>query len=188
MAWARAKNIRIISTAHIQRNNNGNGKINYCIEGTDGQKKIRYTLRSRRISFAADNRTDLPRDILQQYDQVILHKRHIDPFAEPRLDRLLSEVRADEFILIGASTEDAIKSTALGLLQRRKNVSIVVDAIGSHDKGKADLALKKAQAKGAKLIETKSLAKTSHLKKVGICRCDRCQSVTKKETVKAQAG
>ena len=138
--------------------------LQYCIDGTEGQKKIRYTLLENRINFPADGSTDLPRDMLRRYRQVILHKRCVDPFEEPRIDRLLSEVRANEFILVGASIEGAVMATALGLLQRGKRVSVVVDAVGSHNKREARLALRKMEAKGAKLIETKRLAGTSHLR------------------------
>ena len=175
MAWARCRDIPVISTAEVYPNNNGSA-INYCIDGTDGQKKIRYTLLDNRVSFPADGSTDLPRDMLRQYRQVILHKRCVDPFDEPRIDRLLSEVRANEFILVGASAEGAVVATALGLLQRGKKVTVVVDAIGSHSKREAKLALRKMEAKGARMIETKKLAGTSRLRHVGICNCRSCQS------------
>jgi nicotinamidase-related amidase len=110
----------------------------------------------------------------------------VDPFAEPRIERLLSEVRAQEFILIGACAEGAIKAAALGLLQRGKNVTVVADAVGLHDKKEAVLALRKVEAKGAKLIETKKLAGVSHLQQVGICHCDACQGKTRKTTSKAK--
>ena len=38
---------------------------------------------------------------------------------------------------------------------------------------------------GCKLIETKSLAGVSHLKRIGICRCPRCRGLSKKEPVGA---
>jgi len=177
MAWARANNIPIISTVEVYPDNNGNGAIDYCIDGTEGQKKIRYTLLSNRVCFPADGSTDLPRDMLRCYRQIILHKRCLDPFDEPRIDRLLSEVRANEFILVGASAEGAVMATALGLLQRAKAVSIVVDAVGSHNKREARLALRKMEAKGARLIETKRLAGTSHLRHVGICDCKSCRGL-----------
>ena len=88
--------------------NNNNGANNHCIDGTEGQKKIRYTLLNNRISFPADGNTDLPRDMLRQYGQIVLHKRCVDPFDEPRIDRLLSEVQAGEFVLIGTSAEGAV--------------------------------------------------------------------------------
>lgn len=180
MAWARCRNIPIISTCEVYPRNNGGNTIGRCIDGTEGQKKIRYTLLSNRMSFAADGNTDLPRDLLRQYRQVILHKRCVDPFDEPRIDRLLSEVRANEFVLVGASIEGAVKATALGLLQRGKKVIVVIDAVGSHDNAEAKLALRKIEAKGAKLVETKKIAGTSHLKQIGICDCESCRGLKRK--------
>lgn len=182
-AWARRNNICLISTTQAYPRNNH--KAAFCIDGTTGQKKISYTLRKNRTAFAADGSTDLPRDILRTYDQVIFQKRGIDPFQEPRLDRLFSELRADEFIVLGTGTESAIKATALGLLQRKKKVTVVVDATGSHNNRKADFALRQVKAKGARLIEAKSLAGVSHLKLVGACRCDRCRGLLKKQPVSA---
>jgi len=180
MAWARSKHVPIISTAEVYPDDNGESAIGYCIDGTDGQKKIHYTLVKNRLSFAADGNTDLPRDMLRRHKQVILHKRCVDPFDEPRIDRLLSEVRANEFILVGASLEGAVKMTALGLLQRGKKVTIIVDAVGTHNNKDAKLALRKMETKGAKLIETKKFAGTSHLKQVGICNCESCQGLARK--------
>jgi nicotinamidase-related amidase len=187
MAWARRRNIRTISTCEVYPNHNSVGTIGYCIDGTEGQKKIRYTLLNNRASFPADGSTDLPEDILRQYRQIILHKRCVDPFDEPRIERLLSEVRADNFVLIGASAEGAVKAMALGLLQRGKRVSVVVDAVGSLNKREAKLALRKMGAKGAKLIETKKLAGISHLRQVGICNCERCQGQARKTSIKIGA-
>jgi nicotinamidase-related amidase len=185
MAWARHSNIPIISTAEVYPNNNGDDLVGYCIDGTDGQKKIHYTLLNNRVNFAADGNTDLPRDMLRQYKQVIFHKRCVDPFDEPRIDRLLSEVRANEFILVGTSLEGAVKMTALGLLQRGKNVTVVVDAVGSHNKREAKMALRKMETKGAKLIETKKLAGTSHLRQVGVCNCESCRGLGRKASAEA---
>ena len=185
MAWARFRNVPIISTAEIHPNHNGESQTGYCIDGTDGQKKIRYTLFNNRVSFAADGNTDLPRDMLRRYKQVILHKRCVDPFDEPRIDRLLSEVRANEFIIIGISLEGAVSAAALGLLQRGKQVTVVIDAVGSHNKREARLALRKMETKGAKLIETRRLAGVSHLRHIGVCDCESCRRLGRKAAVGA---
>jgi len=177
LAWARHNSIAVISTCEVYPGGNGNG-VNYCIDGTDGQKKIHYALLNRRISFPADGSMDLPADLFRRYQQVILHKRCADPFAEPRIERLLTELWAGEFIIVGASTEGAVKAMALGLLQRAKKVTVVADAVGSHNKREAELALRKMKAKGAKLVETKKIAGTSRLKYVGACRCTACQGQT----------
>jgi nicotinamidase-related amidase len=162
MAWARRENIQIISINGIYCNNNSSKNTDYRLDGTDGHKKIRYTLLSNRTTFPADDSGFVPVDLFQTHRQVILHKRCIDPFDEPKIERLLSEIQADEFILIGVGAEDAVKATALGLLQRGKSVRVVIDALGSHNVREAKLALRKMKTKGAKLIVTKSLAMITH--------------------------
>jgi len=183
MAWARVRGIPIISLAEVHPNDNGESEFGYCVDGTEGQKKVHYTLVSNRVSFPADGHNDLPRDMLRQYSQVILHKRCVDPFDEPRIDRLLSEIRANEFIVIGSAAEGAVKATVLGLLQRGKKVIVVADAVGSHNKREAKLALRKVEAKGAKLVETKRVAGVSHLRRVGACDCESCRGLTRKASV-----
>lgn len=175
MAWARLWDVPIISTAEVHYNHNGANKPARCIDGTPGQRKIPYTLLEDRQSFPADDRNALPADVLQAHRQVILHKRCVDPFEEPRIDRLLSEIEVDEFVLIGACTEGAILATALGLLRRGKNVKIVVDALGSHNARYASLAIRKMKAKGAKLTDTMHIAGISHLRGVGVCGCESCR-------------
>lgn len=170
MAWARLKNIHMVSTVQIFPSNNP--YLNLRIADTEGQKKISYTLRNRHASFDATDCTDLPLGILEQYDQVILHKRCFDPFKEPRADRILSELQADEFILIGATTEGAVRATALGLLARQKNVTVLVDATGSYDKITGEIALRQLRERGAKLIDTKTFLGYSCLQLMGTCDSD----------------
>lgn len=187
MAWARLKNIPIISTCVVCANENGHSKFPFCHDGTEGQKKISYTLLANRTVFEADGCTDLPIDILRSYKQVVLNKRCIDPFDEPRIERLLSEVDASEFLLIGATAENAVKATALGLLHRGKNVTIVTDAIGYHDNKEAKLALRKIEARGGHLTETKKIAGISHLNHIGVCSCPMCQGKEEKFLVEASS-
>jgi len=184
MAWARINKIPVVSISQIYpQNGNGNGRI-YCIDGTPGQKKISYTLLKKRTTYPADGNTDLPRDILHRNRQVLLNNRSDDPFEEPRIERLLSELGAEQFILIGALTNVAVEATALGLLQRGKRVYVVADALGDNDKQEAELAVRKMEAKGAHLIEAKKLVGVSHLRHVGICPCESCQGNNKKTKVK----
>ncbi len=180
MAWARIKGVPIISLAEVHPDNNGDSEYTHCIDGTKGQMKVAYTLVRNRISFPADGHADLPINMLRRYAQIILYKRCVDPFEEPRIDRLLSEVRANEFLVIGSTAEGAVKATALGLLQRGKNVTVITDAVGSRNKREAKLAIRKVEAKGARLIETKRIAGTSHLRHVGACDCESCKGLTRK--------
>ncbi len=176
MAWARTHDVPIISTCQVHTNGNGNGNGH----GLQGVRKVPYTLLANRISFVPDTNTDLPRDLLRHYRQVIFHKRCLDPFDEPRIDRLLTELKAGEFILIGTTTEGEVQAAALGLLQRHRHVTVVIDAIGSRDTQEAQMALRKMEAKGAHLIETRKLAGISHLRLVGACPCETCQRMAAK--------
>lgn len=172
IAWARLSNIRVIST--VRDFIGVDGSTTNTHHDLSAQQKLNYTIRNKNISFSADGCTDLPRDIFKRYEQVILHKRRVDPFAEPRADRMLSELRVDEFLIIGALTEDAVKATVLGLLARRKRVTVLTDAIGGRDRSAAEVALRQMQAKGARLVEVKNLIGTTSLRQVGACGCDRC--------------
>ena len=175
IAWSRHQHIPVISTAKVHPNHNGASAITYCVDGTTGMNKISYTLLNNRASFPADDFNALPADLWRSYRQIILHKRCTDPFDEPRIERLLSEIQVDEFFLMGAGTEDAVKATALGLLHRSKKVSIIVDALGSHNHKEARFAIRMIKAKGANLIVTGDLAGNSGLHHVGVCKCKICR-------------
>ena len=152
MAYARSRNIHVISTCEVYSSRNGHTP--YCLDGTEGHKKIRYTLLNRRVSFTADGNANISKDIFKNYKQLVLHERGHDPFEEPAIERLLTDIKSCEFIWIGATAEKTIKAMALGLLQRGKKVTVIYDAVGSHDNKEAKMALRKMQAKGARLIET----------------------------------
>jgi len=152
--WARMRNIRMISTVQVlpqaypyRRSNTPN---------LDAQKKISYTLRRRYASFDAEDSTDLQPRILDYYDQVIFQKRCFDPFEEPRADRMLSELNAGQFVLVGALTEGAVRATALGLLSRRKNVTVVVDATGSYNRRAGAITLRLLLERGARLTDART--------------------------------
>lgn len=174
MAWARNRRMQVISTCEVYSNHKG--EAGYCIEGTAGQRKLSYTFLNSHISFPADGSTDIPSEVLRNYRQIIFNQRCVDPFEEPRIDRLLTEVMAGEFFVIGAPAEGAVAAMVIGLLQRGKKVTVIEDAIGSNDRKNAELAIRKMFAKGAKLLETRKLAGISHLSSVGICNCKLCTS------------
>lgn len=149
MAWIRMKNVHMISTMQIYTERTRHEYFS-SING-EGQKKLSYTLRNRYASFDAVDSTDLPPGTLEQHNQVVLLKRCFDPFVEPRIDRMLSEAEADEFILIGAAAEGAVKATAVGLLNRRKNVTLLVDAIGSYNQYAGEITMRQLLERGARL-------------------------------------
>ena len=160
MAWARHHKTNVISTVLSYRANEMDQQgrpRNLCIEGSPGQKKIHYTLLPSHTRFESDKSTDLPEELLNTYQQVIFEKRTTDTFSLPRADRLLTNLKTDELIVMGTHVDTALCATVLGLISRRQNVFIVTDAIFCDDHNSCKLALRKMEAKGAKLITTESL-------------------------------
>jgi nicotinamidase-related amidase len=176
MAAARHNHIPTISTAQVYNPTYSNP--GFCLAGTDGPKKVSYTLRENCLRYPTSDSMDLPRDLLGRYDQVIFYKRSQDPFEEPRLDRMLTELRADELYLIGATAEGAVKATALGLLARGKKVTILTDAVGTRDRNAGNRAIREMAAKGAKLSKVTQVLGCSILRMVSACSCKYCRRVS----------
>ena len=166
MAWARVHHITVVSTTLTHRPGASNdlpGAPSICLEGTMGQQKIRCTVLPSSIQFGPENRFDLPRHLLTDYQQIIFEKRSSDPFSQPRADRLLTEMKADEFVVFGTGTDNAVKATVLGLLYRHKKVTVVTDAVDVTNARNAIMALRQMEAKGARLATTESLTGASKL-------------------------
>ncbi len=155
LTWAQSKHIDLIST--MQVSDGSAVYANSFLAGGFSVRRPSCTLCRRRIQLDAQDQADLPDRVLERYDQVIVHKRCHDPFAEPRIDRLFTEVEADEFIIVGAPTEGAVKATSIGLLARGRQVTVVVDATGPLSQSLARKALRLMKAKGARLVNTDTL-------------------------------
>jgi nicotinamidase-related amidase len=129
----------------------------YCVLGTPGQQKIAYSLLPQRIFIDSDNCLCVPLDVLDAYQQAILVKRHRDPFTNPKLDRLLTEMPARRFWVFGVSLETSIRLAVLGLLLRHRYVALVRDACGYWNINEADMTLRQLAAKGCQILTTREL-------------------------------
>lgn len=156
IAWARHENISIISTTAFLSDPNP-CSVSHHTDNARSNSEMSPILQYGCGVIPADNMNYLPQSILRNPKHILVQKRCADPFGEPRLDRLFSHAQADQFILIGINTEGAVEATALGLLQRGKNVHVVVDAVGSSNSQTAEYALRKMQVKGARLIGSEEL-------------------------------
>ncbi len=162
IAWSRVYNIPVISMASSYGEKDNPDHL--CLEGKPCQQKIKYTLLPIRKTFCMESSTDIPEDILRKYNQIIFNISEKDPFGLPRADRLLTNINADEFVVFGIGLNDVIKFTVLGLLKRGKKVIVVSDAIDfSETDEEYEMTARKLSAKGAKYVETASLAGISRL-------------------------
>ncbi len=155
MAFARWAKVPILSCVDAQRADATCSVRNgFCLLGTLGQQKVSYSVLPDHVLIESDNRLCVPLDVLQQHQQAILVKQHRDPFTNPKLDRLLTEMPAQRYFVFGVALESSVRLLVLGLLLRHRRVSVVHDCCGFWNPGEADMALRQLAAKGCELVST----------------------------------
>jgi len=154
IAWTKRNSVPIVSSIESHRpfELSDSGYPIHCVDGSGGQHKLDFTIFPLHIRVEADNTLSIPIDLFGRYQQVIFRKRTDDLMGNPKADRLLSHLPVQEYILFGTGIECSVKTLALALLTRGKQVSVVVDACGFWNRATADLALRQVAAKGAKLV------------------------------------
>ncbi len=158
MAFARWAGIPLLSCVDARRPGDVRGlPQSYCVLGTPGQQKLPFTLLPDRVLVESDNCLCVSLDLLQQHQQAILAKEHRDPFTNPKLDRLLTELPIRRFVVFGVSLETSIRLLSLGLLLRNRRVAVVWDACAWWNAEDGDMALRQMAAKGCEILTTRQL-------------------------------
>ncbi len=159
IAWVKRNQVPTIASieSHREWELSDSGNPIHCVEGSDGQEKLGFTLFSNRTYIRSDNTLSLPRDLFLRFQQVIFWKRADDLLTNPKADRMMTQLPVREYIIFGVGVETSIKALALALLARGKQVSIVMDAGGHWSRGTADLAFRQMAAKGARLTTVEEL-------------------------------
>ena len=156
--WAGATGVGVVSSVESHRPTEMlKGFPLHCIDDTPGQRKLSFTLLEPWFLVEADNYLSLPPDLCTNYRQLVFRKRSRDVLGNPKADRFLTHLAADEFILCGVGLERAIKSLALGLLARHQKVAVLADACGFWSPADAELSSRQLAAKGIKLMLTQEL-------------------------------
>lgn len=159
IAWVKRNQTPIVSSveAHREYELSDSGNPIHCVDGSDGQEKLAFTLLANRKYVPSDNTLAVPVDLFAAYQQVIFWKRTDDLLSNPKADRLISHAPVGEFLLFGVGLETSIKALALALLARNKKVTIVYDACGYWSEGTADQAVRQVAAKGANVVSVEGL-------------------------------
>jgi len=130
----------------------------HCLRGTPGAAILPETMAQ--TFFTIPNRpgVKVPRH-LSKVQQVIMEKQTLDVFDNPNteiiLQRLGSFTNPDaEFIVFGVVTEYCVRLAAKGLLERKRRVALVSDAIETLNPADGQKALDELTALGARSITT----------------------------------
>ncbi|MCK4658095.1 MAG: isochorismatase family protein [Phycisphaerae bacterium] len=159
VAWAKRNEVPLISSmdSHRREESVEEGLPPHCLDGSEGQRKLRFTVLQSCVSVEGDNTLTLPLDLFQGYQQVIFRKRTPDLLGNPKADRFLTQLRVGEYIIFGLGLERSVKALALGLLARNRRVTVISDGCGYWNAGAADFALRQLVAKGVEMITVREL-------------------------------
>lgn len=167
-----------------------------CVEGTPGCQKMPGTLLRRRKEFPLDCGTSLPVEGFKATQQFVFDLVSLNPFECPRLDRLMSESEISTWLIFGAPLEWAVRTSVLGLLQRRQKVAVISDALGMWDPYEGDMALRQIESKNIEWLTAaeamekyapKPVRRTTETPTRPVARPDRPATSTPKSTQKGKS-
>ncbi|MFQ5805937.1 MAG: isochorismatase family protein [Phycisphaerae bacterium] len=152
MAFARLAKVPVLSCVDVNRANRiGSEFVPVVSREAPQEQKAAFTLLPHHTVVESDNSLCVPLDVLQRYQQAIFTKVHRDPFTNPKLDRLLTEMPARRFIVFGIPLETSLRILVLGLLRRRRRVTLLTDACGYWNRQEAQMVVRQLGVKGCKL-------------------------------------
>ncbi len=159
VAWAKWNSVPVISSidSHRGEERTHDGFPSHCVDGTEGQRKLSWSLFGSRVMVEGDCMLSVPLNLFSSYQQVIFRKRTHDLLCNPKADRFITQLDAQEYILFGVGIEYSMNALAMGLLARNKRVTIVSDCCGYWSESEADLALRRVHTKGASLTSVDEL-------------------------------
>src|SRR5262249_51982843 len=116
------------------------------------EKMLPFTRLQSYSVVESDNCLCMALDILQHVQQAIFTKVQWDPFTNPKLDRLFTEMPARRFVVFGVPLESSVRLLALGLLRRCRRVAVVTDACGYYNESEGNMVLRQLGVKGCELL------------------------------------
>ena len=129
----------------------------HCLKGTAGAEFVPEALAEKFVRVENDVNAKLPED-LSKYQQIILEKQTLDVFESRHADELVERLgNAAEFVVFGVVTEYCVSLAVKGLLKRKRQVTVVRDAIETLAPEVGNKTLAELQSLGARLVTTDAI-------------------------------
>jgi nicotinamidase/pyrazinamidase len=126
----------------------------HCVKGTPGADLVPEALTERVVRVPNVTEAKLSLD-LQKYQQILLEKQTLDVFETRHAAELVQWLgTSPEFVVFGVTTEYCVRLAAKGLLERRRRVSVVEDAVAALKPEDGMRALSELCALGAQIVKT----------------------------------
>jgi nicotinamidase/pyrazinamidase len=126
----------------------------HCVRGTPGAQLISEAALDKVLRIPNQASFSLPADLFS-YGQILLEKQVLDVFSNPNTARIVDRIPGDaEFYIFGVVTEYCVHCASKGLLDRKRRVAIVADAIETLKNEEGEKTLSQLVSSGARLIST----------------------------------
>ena len=126
----------------------------HCVQGTAGAELIPEALTEKVARVPNDVAAKLPED-LAQFQQILLEKQTLNIFESRHADALVQRLGSEaEFVVFGVVTEYCVSFAVKGLLDRRRRVALVTDAIETLKQEDGQKTIAELEQLGARLTTT----------------------------------
>ena len=126
----------------------------HCLKGTSGSELVPEAITEKVARVPNDPETKLPDD-LSPYQQILLEKQTLSIFESRHADALVQKLgNHPEFVVFGVVTEYCVSFAVKGLLERRRRVAVVQDAIATLEPVEGAKSIAEFQRMGARLTTT----------------------------------
>ncbi len=126
----------------------------HCVKGTPGAELVPEAMTGKVVRVPNDPEAKLPEDLFQ-YQQILLEKQTLNIFESLHADELVNRLgNKAEFVVFGVVTEYCVSFAVKGLLERRRRVAVVTDAIETLKKEEGDQSTADFARLGARLTTT----------------------------------
>ena len=126
----------------------------HCVRGTTGARIVPEGMAQKFLVIPNDPSFQLPNDF-EAYPQVVIEKQTLNDFDNPLAGEIVQRLGPDvEYIVFGVVTEFCVQYAAKGLLERRRKVALVTDAIESFQLPDGRRTLDELKSLGARFVTT----------------------------------
>ncbi|HEY1679270.1 MAG TPA: isochorismatase family cysteine hydrolase [Candidatus Sulfotelmatobacter sp.] len=126
----------------------------HCVKGTPGSELLPEALADKVARIPNEASAKIPVD-LSPYQQILLEKQTLNIFESRHADTLVEKLGTHaEFVVFGVVTEFCVGFAAKGLLERKRRVAIVTDAIETLKSEDGEKKIAELNAMGARLTTT----------------------------------
>jgi nicotinamidase/pyrazinamidase len=126
----------------------------HCVKGTAGADFVPEALSEDYVQVSNEPGSRLPENFLRN-QQIILEKQTLDIFESRHANALLERLdRNAQFVIFGVVTEYCVRFAAKGLLERKRKVAVVRDAIETLNSDAGNRTSSELATLGANFVTT----------------------------------